>query len=102
MNLTNTELESAIREVIKRSVVDPDFRALAVKNGNLAISKASGKSVPSGTSISFISNYGSSGKSFVLPDPVANPELLKDEVLEQVAGGSCDVSSCGTSKVDEQ
>jgi hypothetical protein len=99
--LTESELESAIREVIKRSVIDPEFRALAIKNGNQAIAKASGKSLPSDTAITFISNQGSAGISFVLPDPVGNVELLSEETLEQVAGGSCEATSCGTSSVKE-
>jgi hypothetical protein len=102
IHLTESELESAIREVIKRSVVDPEFRALAVKDGNSAIAKASGKSLPSGTMIHFVSNHGTSEKSFVLPDPISTPELLNEEALEQVAGGSCLVTSCGTSKVAEE
>jgi hypothetical protein len=100
MNLSEKELEPAIREVIKRSVVDAEFRTLAVKNPNAAISKASGKSVPTGTTISFISNHGSASKTYVLPDPVSNPEQLTDAALEQVAGG-CTASNCGVSGADE-
>src|SRR5438270_10942074 len=100
--LTEIEMQSAIREVIKRSVVDPEFRALAVKNGNQAITKTSGKSVPAGTNITFISNQRSAGKSFVLPDPVSNADTLSEEALEQVAGGPCEPTSCVTSKAAEE
>jgi hypothetical protein len=89
--LRDKELDSAIREVIKRSVVDPEFRKLAIKNANAAITKASGKSLPNGITINFVHNYGVSAKSYVLPDPAADPDLLSDEALEKVAGG------CGTS-----
>jgi hypothetical protein len=94
--LNETELDSAIREVIKRSVVDPEFRTFAMKNGNAAITKASGKSVPNGTTTTFVSNHGSKAKMFVLPNPVGSADLLSEEALEQVAGG-CTATSCGTS-----
>jgi hypothetical protein len=95
--LTETELASAIREVIKRSVVDPEFRTFAIKNGNEAITKVSGKSVPAGTILNFVSNENQQTKSYALPDPVGPHEELTEEALEQIAGGGCTVTSCGTS-----
>ena len=90
------EVNSAVREVIKRAVVDPDFRQLAVRDSKAAIAKVSNKKLPEGMSIQFIDNYGKSVKTIALPDPIKAQELT-DEELEQVAGG-CTVSSCGVSK----
>jgi hypothetical protein len=90
------ELNTAIREVLKRSVVDPDFRQLATKNSSAALEKIGRKDLANATQITFIDNYGKSQKTIVLPDPIANPELLTEEDLEQVAGG-CTATSCGTS-----
>ena len=98
VELKETEVGAAIREVLKRSVADPDFRKLAEKDGAAAISKASGKSLPAGTTVSFVSNSGKVAKSVVLPDPVSDADSLSEEELEQVAGGmACGASSCATS-----
>lgn len=91
------ELSTAIREVLKRSVVDPDFRQLATKNSSAALEKVSSrKDLANAAQITFIDNYGKTQKTIVLPDPIASPELLTEEDLEQVAGG-CTATSCGTS-----
>jgi hypothetical protein len=96
--MMNDELEvnSAIREVIKKAVVDHDFRQLAVRDSKAAIAKVSGKKLPEGMSIHFVDNYQKSTKTIALPDPIANASELTDEELEQVAGG-CGASSCGVS-----
>lgn len=97
--LKEAELNAAIREVMKRVVVDADFRALALKDGNAAIEAVAGKTLEAGKTLTFISNEGSSSKAVVLPDPVSDASLLSEEELEQIAGGmkACGVSSCGTS-----
>ena len=97
--IKTSELNEAIREVLKRSVVDAEFRAKALANGNAAIEQVSGKSLAHGTSYTFISNAGAEVKAIVLPDPVSDANLLSEEELEQVAGGrmSCEATSCGTS-----
>ena len=96
------ELSTAVREVLKRSAVDPDFRQLAIKSSAAAFEKLGKRDLAAKMPISFVDNHGKSIKTIVLPDPISNPEALSDEALEQVAGGSCEVTSCGTSKVDEQ
>ena len=97
--LNEIELASAIREVLKRSVTDPAFRKLAQQDGAAAILAASGKTVPSGTTFTFVSNAEKATKQVMLPDPVADADSLSEEELEQVAGGmqACGVSTCGTS-----
>jgi hypothetical protein len=91
------ELNAAVREVLKRSVVDPDFRQLAAKNSSAALEKVGGKDLAKAGQVTFIDNYGKSNKTIVLPDPIRNAEMLTEEDLERVAGGSCEATSCGTS-----
>jgi len=94
------EINTAVREVLKRSAVDPDFRRLAVKSSAAAFEKIGKKDLAAKMPITFVDNQGKSTKTVVLPDPIKNPEALSEEALEQVAGGSCEATSCGTSKVD--
>lgn len=97
--MNEQELSTATREVLKRAVIDPNFRQLALRDNKAAFAKVSDKSVPSGFSIQFIDNYGKSTKTIVIPDPVSHPEQLTEEELEQVAGGvisDCSASNCGT------
>ena len=91
------DLGAAIREVLKRSVVDPDFRQLAVKNGDAAITKVN-SALAGAIDVQFIDNFGKSHKTIVLPDPVSGADQLSEEELEQVAGG-CGASSCATTGV---
>lgn len=95
--MNDQELNSAIREVLKRSVMDKEFRALAVRDSKSAIAKVSGKDLPSGTKIEFVDNFGKPNKLIVIPDPVTSGQLAEEE-LEQVSGGllPCGASSCGT------
>ena len=93
------ELTAAVREVLKRSVVDPDFRQLAANDANAALSKVNPRLKPS-VSIQFIDNFGKEHKTITLPDPVSGTEELSEEELEQIAGG-CGASSCGVSSKAE-
>jgi len=83
------ELNSAVREVMKRAVVDPDFRQLAVHDSRSALAKVNAIGLPEGFEVRFVDNYNKPIKTVALPDPVANAEDLTDEELEQVAGGFC-------------
>ena len=85
----DNKLNSAVREVIKRAVVDPDFRQLAVRDGRSALAKVSAMRLPEGLEVQFVDNYNKPIKTIPLPDPVENVEDLADEELEQVAGGFC-------------
>ena len=93
--MSEQELNTATREVLKRAVSDPEFRKLALRDSKAAYAKITDKQLPVGFHIQFIENYGKSTKTVVMPDPVAHPEQLTEEELEQVAGG-CGASSCGT------
>ena len=85
--MTEQEVQAAIRETIKRAVVDPSFREYALRDGNGAIAKASKKSLPSGINVQFVDNTGKSTKTVVLPDTAAHSGSLSEHELEQVAGG---------------
>jgi hypothetical protein len=96
--LNEHELNTAVREVLKRAVADSEFRTQAARDGNAAIGKVTGKQVPEGSKIEFVDNFGKSNKLIVIPDPVTSGQLAEEE-LEQVAGGvmtPCGASSCGT------
>lgn len=95
--LNEQELNTAIREVLKRAVADKDFRILAANDGKSAIAKVTGKQLSPDTTVQFIDNFGKSNKVIVIPDPITSGQLAEEE-LEQVAGGMlpCGASSCGT------
>jgi hypothetical protein len=89
--MNEQELQRAIREVIKLASVDPDFRAKAVSNPNGALSSVGAKGT--WASIRFVDDFGTGGRTIVLPDPVANVDQLTEADLEQVAGG-CFITTC--------
>jgi hypothetical protein len=84
--LNEQELNTAIREVLKRAVAGKDFRILAANDGKSAIAKVTGKELSPNTKIQFIDNFGKSNKVIVIPDPITSGQLAEEE-LEQVAGG---------------
>jgi len=89
--MTKPEIQSAIREVLKRSIVDPEFRKLAIQDGRGAISKVSTKTLPPDLDFRFMDNSGKV-KTVTLPDPATGAAELSDAELEQVAGG-CEINS---------
>ena len=97
-NGTMQEIGEAVREVLKHSVNDPDFRQFAVTDARAAIRKVN-PSLDIDFRIRFIDNFGSDHKTIVLPDPISDAGNLSEEELEQIAGGkaSCFITSCGTS-----
>ena len=86
--LTGQELDRVLREVIKRTLTDTDFRAKALADGTAAVALVAGKSLPSDQKFKFVDNSNSSVHTVVLPDPIPEVDQLLDEDLEQVAGGS--------------
>jgi hypothetical protein len=97
--MNELEFDTAIREVIKRTVMDSAFRAKALVDPKGALETVSTKSAPLGVSLLFIDNHGKSTKTIVLPDPVQESEELTESDLEEVAGGcnsSCIEGSCVT------
>jgi aspartate carbamoyltransferase regulatory subunit len=84
------EANHTLEELKKRSMVDPEFRKLALSNPNAAVNKVNPKPIPSGFSVKFVENTGNV-KTIVLPDPVGRAEELSDAELEEVAGGDNNV-----------
>jgi hypothetical protein len=90
------EINAAVREVIKRAVVDSDFRQLALRDSKAALAKVSSVKLPAGLEFKFVDNFNKSIKTISLPDPIENAEGLTEEELEEVAGGFCLVTGCIT------
>jgi hypothetical protein len=89
---SNEEYQEILSEVGRRSSIDPEFRKLALTDSIAAMSKVSGKSIPSDLVITFADNSGSI-MTVPLPDPIEGIEVLSEEELEAVAGGSDSVSA---------
>jgi hypothetical protein len=84
---TPNELEAVLAEIARRSSVDPDFRALAIKDAASAITKVSGKGAPEGQTFRFADNSGPE-KVIALPEPVPDLEELSEAELAAIAGGA--------------
>lgn len=96
--MTEPEIQTAVRDVLKKSIADPEFRKFAVNDGRGAISKVSKKTLPPDLDFRFLDNTGKV-KTVTLPDPVSGADELSETELEQVAGG-CEIASClNTGKV---
>jgi hypothetical protein len=84
------QLDEAVFQVMRRATVDPEFRSLALKNGNAALEKIS-PSLIDAPIVRFLDrsnpNPISVTMDLVLPDLVEAGELSEQE-LEQVAGGA--------------
>jgi hypothetical protein len=93
------ETNRTIDEVKRRSLVDPDFRALALSNPVAAIARINPKPLPLALSIKFVEGSAGADASsssvphftIILPEPVAEAAELSDLELEQAAGGKTDV-----------
>ena len=93
------EVNRTIDEVKRRSLVDPDFRVLALSNPLAAIAKINPKPLPAGLSLRFVDSLDgtvppvSSGPdlTIVLPKLIASADDLSDAELEQAAGGKTDI-----------
>lgn len=83
---TNEELQQMLLTITRRSAIDPEFRALALRDGSAAISKITSKPLPKNITYQFVDNSGSK-RIVPLPDPVLDTDELSDSELEDVAGG---------------
>ena len=90
-DINDQELDRALREVIKRALVDSDFRAKALSNGTAAVKSISNK-LPEGYTFTFVENKGKN-RTVVLPAMVSDKDQIREEDLEQVAGGIAGVVS---------
>ena len=88
---TDAEWNELFAEVTRRATVDPDFRALALKDANAALKSVATRPVPGDISVRFVDN---SGTTKTIPLPPAMPEIeeLSELDLEAVAGGDVSVS----------
>jgi hypothetical protein len=76
----------AQEKVFRMAANDPDFRALALRDGAAAVEKATGRSVPSSFKIRFVDPTGAHITS-VLPRAAYEEEELAEHELMAVAGG---------------
>jgi hypothetical protein len=90
------EANRTIDEIKKRSLVDLEFRKLALLNAKTAIAKVNPKPLPASISIKFVAGSDAidlhtqtEGGVLVvpLPDPVPDAGELSESELEQAAGG---------------
>lgn len=91
VNVGGKELDDAIFQVMRRAAVDPEFRNLALKDGNAALAKINSNIAAVQTlDIHFLDRANPNPTritmNLVLPDLVEAGELSELE-LEQVAGG---------------
>ncbi len=83
---TKDELQQMLLKIIRRTAIDPEFRALALRDGSAAISKVTSKPLPKDITYRFVDNSGSI-RIVPLPDPVLDTDELSESELEDVAGG---------------
>lgn len=90
------EFKDVVFEVMKRSSADPEFRALALRDGNAAIKKVNPNlALSQGAVIKFHEKSAGNQPPIIMnfPLPQATNEELSAEELEQVAGGSVSATS---------
>lgn len=93
MSWTKEEMDAAYNEVMKKAMLDKEFRRKLVENPNKTISELVGKEVPEEYHIRIIEQDPQYDATFFLPI-AADDELTPDE-LDEVAGGSCGGNCCG-------
>ncbi len=93
------EANRTVDEIKRRTLIDPEFRALALSHPTAAIARVNPRPLPVGLTIRFIESTARSDSpqdcpsqlTIVLPPPVANADELSDAELEQAAGGETDI-----------
>lgn len=88
---TDLEWNELFAEVTRRATVDPDFRALALKDGIAALKAVSTRPLPKDVRVNFVDN---AGPVKTIPLPAAVPEIqeLSEVDLELVSGGDVAVT----------
>lgn len=93
MKWTQEQMSDAYQEVLKRAVVDEDFRKELLASPNAAIEKVTGLHVDDDYKIRIIEQDPAYQATFFLPEMVSE-EITPDE-LDAVVGGSCEANCCG-------
>jgi hypothetical protein len=99
---SQAEVNRTVHEVKRRSLIDLQFRALALANAPAAMAKVNPKPLPHGVVIRFVDASPGAGNplpdtvkgtiTVILPAPVADiAEELSDAELEKATGGLTDV-----------
>jgi hypothetical protein len=83
---TTPEVQETIRKILSRTVVDPDFRALALKDTGAAFARFDPRPLPPSYKLTFVDNSGPE-QVLVLPPAVQGVQELDEAELEMVAGG---------------
>jgi hypothetical protein len=83
---TEAEWNELFVEVKRRATLDPDFRALALKDATAALKAIATRPIPSDVRVNFVDDSVPI-KTIVLPPALSEIEELSDFDLEQVAGG---------------
>lgn len=85
VNMNKDQIFELGSRVFQRAAADPDFRALALRDGTAAVEQVLGHPLPDGIRIRFVENDGA---TFTLGLPPArSADELSDRELEAVAGG---------------
>lgn len=90
---SQSEADRTLEEAKQRSVIDPEFRALALSNAMAALAKINPRPIPA-DSVRFVESLedleeigNSSVLVVVLPPPGTSTDELSLEELENAAGG---------------
>jgi hypothetical protein len=89
---TKQDEEALLDNAMRRSIVDPTFRALLVNDPVAALNKISSTPVPNTYRPQFVDNSGPT-RVFLLPGALPPTGELSDAQLEDVAGG-CGCTNC--------
>ncbi len=79
------QLPINIAEAVEKSVIDPDFRKLALSDPQAAIRAIANKELPEGYQIKFVDCDPVADMTFLLPP--AQCEELNEEQMAGIAGG---------------
>ena len=90
------EVNRTMSEVKRRSILDPEFRALALSNPHAAIAKVNPRPLPARILVEFVDSAKESSSEsssdaclvILLPNPVARADELSEAELELAVGGN--------------
>ena len=83
----NDDDSRLLKEVMDRSAVDAEFRAILLKNPHAAVKSATGVALPADLKLRFIETPKDVDSLIVLPAVIETNDELTPQELEAVAGG---------------